>query len=99
MAPSGATLMPGSVTLAPGIATGARNGPEAPAVVVPASPASGDAASVTTAARAALRLHRDLTKGGTAEAPGSCAPMLNSSVVLTRTAGSANRPRRSRQPA
>src|SRR3954454_10284412 len=59
MLPLGATLMPGSVTLAPGMATGVMNGPDAPALVV-ASPPSGDAASATRAATAAFRRHGDL---------------------------------------
>src|SRR5438067_1613336 len=66
MAPSGATLMPGSVTFAPGMATGAMNGPDAPAVVVAASPASAEAAMAMTAAMAAMavrELQRCLTAG------------------------------------
>src|SRR5436305_5313882 len=63
MAPSGATLTPGSVTLAPGIATGVMNGPDAPAPVVPTSPPSGDAASITRVARQAFLIQGFRTDG------------------------------------
>src|SRR2546421_10136425 len=62
MAPSGATFTPGSVTVAPGMATGAMNGPDAPAAGVPARPPSGDAARAMRAASApfVLRCQRGL---------------------------------------
>src|SRR5205814_1191751 len=61
MAPLGATLMPGSVTSAPGMGTGVMNGPDAPAGVVPPNGAAARAARTAATAMAALRLQSLLT--------------------------------------
>src|SRR4051812_30721541 len=88
MLPLGATLMPGSVTVAPGMATGVMKGPDAPAPVVPATPPRGETARATRAATAAFRLQRDLTPEGTPVPAKTCANLWSKFGTQARVDGS-----------